>query len=82
MFHILYGWMAGFILSFKVFLGQKLDKLSEKSNLYHRNIFCPPRLMKICTYILQNMLFKIPGLDSTKNLCVMLTLAKIWPKNG
>ena len=33
MFHILYGWMAGFILPFKVFLGQKLDKLSEKSNL-------------------------------------------------
>ena len=25
MFHILYGWMAGFI-------GQKIDKLSEKSN--------------------------------------------------
>ena len=33
MFHILYGMMAGFILPFKVFLGQKLDKLSEKSNL-------------------------------------------------
>ena len=33
MFHILYGWMAGFILSFKVFWGQKLDKLSEKSHL-------------------------------------------------
>ena len=36
MFHILYGWMAGFILPFKVFLGQKLDKLSEKSNLYKK----------------------------------------------
>ena len=34
MFHILYGWMAGFILSFKVFLWQKLNKLNEKSNLY------------------------------------------------
>ena len=66
MFHILYGWMAGFILSFKVFWGQKLDKLSEKSNLYQRNTFCPPRLMKICTYILENILFKIPGLGSTK----------------
>ena len=70
MFHILYGWMSGFILSFKVFLGQKLEKLSEKSNLYQRNIFCPPRLMKICTYILENMLFKIPGLGSTKT-CVL-----------
>ena len=58
--------MAGFILPFKVFLGQKLDKLSEKSNLYQRNIFCPPRLMRICTYILENILFKIPGLGSTK----------------
>ena len=66
MLHILYGWMAGFILYFKVFLGQKLDKLSEKSNLCQRNICCPPRLMKICTYILENMLFKIPGLGSTK----------------
>ena len=65
MFHILYGWMAGFILSFKVFLGQKLEKLSEKSNLYQRNIFSPPRIMKICTYILENMLVKIPGLGST-----------------
>ena len=60
MFHILYRWMAGFILSFKVFLGQKLDKLSEKSNLYKRLFFCPPMLMKSCTYILENMLFKIP----------------------
>ena len=51
MFHLLYGWMAGFILSFKVFLGQKLDKFSEKSNLYQRNICCPPRLRPICTYI-------------------------------
>ena len=66
MFHILYGWMAGFILSFKVFLGQKLDKLTEKRNLYHRNFFCPPRIMKICTYILENMLFKILWLGSTK----------------
>ena len=66
MFHILYGWMAGFILSFKVFLGQKLDKLSEKSNLYQINICCPPRLMINCTYILENMLLKIPGLGSTK----------------
>ena len=49
MFHTLYGWMAGFILPFKVFWGQKLDKLSEKSNLYQRNIFCPPRLMYIYT---------------------------------
>ena len=40
MFHILYGWMAGFILSFKVFLGQKLDKLSEKSNLSQKNTDC------------------------------------------
>ena len=46
--------------------GQKLDKLSEKSNLYQRNICCPSRLMKNCTYILENMLFKIPGLGSTK----------------
>ena len=69
MFHILYGWMAGSILSFKVFLGQKLEKLREKSNLYQRNIFCPPRLMKICTYILE-MSFKIPGLGSTKT-CVL-----------
>ena len=30
MLPILYGWMAGFILPFKVFWGQKLDKLSEK----------------------------------------------------
>ena len=30
MFHILYWWMAGFILPFKVLFGQKLDKLSEK----------------------------------------------------
>ena len=66
MFHIMYGWMGGFILSFKVFWGQKLDKLREKSNLYQRNICCPPRLMKICTYILGNILFKIPGLGSTK----------------
>ena len=66
MFHILHGWMAGFILPFKVFLGQKLDKLSEKSNLYQRNIICPPRLKNFCTYLLENMLFKIPGLGSTK----------------
>ena len=33
MFHILSGLMAGFILLFKVFLGQRIDKLSEKSNL-------------------------------------------------
>ena len=66
MFHILYGWIAGFILSFKVFLGQKLDKLSERSIFYQRNICFPPRLMKICTYILENMLFKISGLGSTK----------------
>ena len=66
MFHILYGWMLGFILSFKVFLGQILDKLNEKSNLYQRNICCPPRLMKNCTYILKNMLFKIHGLGTTK----------------
>ena len=38
MFHILYGWMAGFILSFKVFLGQKLEKLSEKI-IYIKEIF-------------------------------------------
>ena len=58
--------MAGFILSFKVFLGQKLDKLSEKSNLYQRNICCPPRLMRICTYILENMFFNILVLAFTK----------------
>ena len=68
MFRILYGWMAGFILWFRVFWGQKLDKLSEKSNLYQRNICCPPRLMKMCTYILENMSFKIPGLGSTKTI--------------
>ena len=66
MFHILYGWMAGFILLFKVFWGQKLDKLSEKSNLYQRNIFCPPRLMKICTYILGKIFFNNLALASTK----------------
>ena len=71
MFQILYGWMAGFILPFTVFLGQKLDKLSEKSNLYQRNICCPPRLIKICTYILENMLFKIPGLGSTKTYVLL-----------
>ena len=38
MFHILYGWIAGFILSFKVFLGQKLDKLSERS-IFIKEIF-------------------------------------------
>ena len=63
---MLYGWMAGFILSFKVFWGQKLDKLSEISNLYQRNIFCPPRLMEKSTFILENILFKITGLGSTK----------------
>ena len=47
MIHILYGWMAGFILPFKVFFGQKLDKLSEKSNLCQKNTCCPPRLMTI-----------------------------------
>ena len=62
--------MAGLTLPFKVFFGQKLDKLSEKSNLYQRNIFCPPRLMKICTYILENILFKRPGLGPTKT-CVL-----------
>ena len=66
MFHILYGWMAGFVLSFKVFLGQKLDKLSEKSNLYQRHNCCPPRLMTICTYILENMFFNILALALTK----------------
>ena len=59
MFHILYGWMAGFILSFKVFWGQKLDKLSGKSNLYQKNTCCPSRLMTICTYMLGKMLFDI-----------------------
>ena len=39
MFHILYGWMAEFILSFKVFLGQKLEKLIEKSNYLKEIIF-------------------------------------------
>ena len=58
--------MAGFILSFNVFLGQKLDKSSEKSNLYQRNIFCPLRLIKICTYILENMFFNILALALTK----------------
>ena len=58
--------MAGFILSFKVFFGQELDKLSEKSNLYQRNICCPPRLMRICTYILENMFFNILVLAFTK----------------
>ena len=37
MFHILFGWMAGFILSSEVFLEQKLDKLSEKSHLCQIN---------------------------------------------
>ena len=66
MFHILYGWMAGFILPFKVFLGRKLDKLSEKSNLCQRNTCCPPRLMTICTYMLGKMLFNILVLALTK----------------
>ena len=38
MFRILYGWMAGFLLSFKVFLGQKLDKLSVKV-IYIKEVF-------------------------------------------
>ena len=59
MFHVLYGWMAGFILPFTVFLGQKLDKLSEKSNLYQKNICCSPRLMTICTYMLGKIIFNI-----------------------
>ena len=66
MFHILYGWMAGFILPFKVFLGQKLDKLSEKSNLCQKNTCCPPRLMTICTYMLGKMFFNKLALALTK----------------
>ena len=57
MFHTLYRWMAGFILPFKVFLRQKLDKLSEKINLCQKNTCCPPRLLTICTYILGKMFF-------------------------
>ena len=33
MFHIAYGWMAGFILQFKVFLGQKSNEMSNFCNL-------------------------------------------------
>ena len=58
--------MAGFILSFKVFLGQKFDKLSEKSNFYQKNTCCPPWLITICTYILENMFFNILALALTK----------------
>ena len=65
MFHILYGRMAGFIVPFKVFWGQKLDKLSEKSNLCQKNT-CPPRLMTICTYILGKMFFNKLALALTK----------------
>ena len=66
MFHIFYGWMAGFILPFKVFWGQKLDKLSEKSNLCQKNTCCPPTLMKMCTYILGKMFFNKLALALTK----------------
>ena len=66
MFHILYWWMAGFILPFKVFLGQKLDKLSEKSNLCQKNTCFPPRPMTICTYILGEMFFNKLALALTK----------------
>ena len=70
MFHILYGWMAGFILSFKVFLGQKLDKLSEKSNLCQKNTCCPPRFMTICTYMLGKMFFNTLALALTKTVAL------------
>ena len=66
MFHILYGWMAGFILPFKVFWRQKFDKLSEKSNLCQKNTCCPPRLMTICTYMLGKMFFNKLALALTK----------------
>ena len=66
MFHILYRWMAGFILPFKVFLGQNLDKLSEKSNLCLKNTCCLPRLMTICTYMLGKMFFDKLALALTK----------------
>ena len=58
--------MAGFILPFKVFFGQKLDKLSEKSNLCQKNTCCPPRLMTICTYMLGKMFFNKLALALTK----------------
>ena len=66
MLHILHGWMAGSILPFKVFWGQKLDNLSEKSNLCQKNTWCPPRLMTICTYILGKMFFNKFALGLTK----------------
>ena len=66
--------MTGFILPFKVFLGQNLDKFSEKSNLCQKNTCCPPRLMTICTYILGKMFFN--------KLALALTITEALSLNG
>ena len=61
--------MGGWQDLFKVFLGQKLEKLSGKSNLYQKTTCCPPRLMTICTYMLAllgKMFFDTLALALTK----------------
>ena len=41
--------------------------MSDLCYLRQENIYCTPKLMKVCTFMLGNILFKMVELDLTKN---------------
>ena len=40
--------------------------MSDFCNLCQKNICCQPKLMKVCTYMIENTLFEMVELDLTK----------------
>ena len=40
--------------------------MSDFCNLLQKNIYCKPKLMKVCTYMLENTLFEMVELDLAK----------------
>ena len=62
------GW-RDFFFRLRCFWGKKckkLTKMSEFCNLRQKNIYCRPKLMKVCTYMLEDILFEMVELDLTK----------------
>ena len=40
--------------------------MSDFCNLRQKNIYCQPKLMKVCKYMLEDILFEMVELDLTK----------------
>ena len=67
------GW-RDFFCRLRCFLGKKCKKLTKMSyfcNLRQKDIYCRPKLIKDCTYMLENRLFEMAELDLTKYYAII-----------